>query len=370
MPEDREQRLGGILARARAARANLSLGEMATLLSLESDEELAELFSAAREVKLACCGTGVAVRGLVEAGNACSKNCFYCGIRSSNSRVVRYRLAADEIVDAAAEAKALGYASVVIQAGEIESEENTRFVEGVLERLRPLELGVTLSLGEQTEEVYARWRAAGAERYLLRIETSDPELYAALHPASCSWGRRVECLRALRRTGYQVGTGVMCALPGQTADDLARDIRFFAEMDIDMIGMGPYIPHPDTPLAHMAPACSAAARLRLGLKMIAVARLYLHDVNIASSTALQALAPDGRERGIAAGANVLMPNVTDPLKREAYALYAGKPGADETAQEQRAALERSLAAIGEHFLYGVRGDSPHYHGRSKRWTMR
>jgi len=358
-----EDRLGEILARAAAAPRAVSTDEMAWLLSLSDEDSIARLFKCAYAVKLRCCGVGVAVRGLVEAGNVCAKDCLYCGIRRSNSKVERYSLSADEIVAAATEAKDLGYASLVIQSGEIESEEHTRFVETVLRRIAPLDLGVTLSLGEQEEKVYARWREAGATRYLLRIETFDRQLYENIHPASCSWERRMECLRALRRTGYQVGTGVMCALPGQTADSLAHDIASYGELDVDMIGMGPYIPHPDTPLGASAPPVTAAGRLATGLKMIAVTRLYLHDVNIAAATALQALADDGRERGVMAGANVIMPNVTDRRYRRQYKLYDGKPCLDETAGMCRGCLDRRLAAIGERLLYGKRGDSPHYFRR-------
>ena len=353
-----------ILARAQNVPRALSTGDLAYLLSLSDPDDLKRLYSAARELKLRCCGVGVSVRGLVEAGNICAKDCLYCGIRKSNSATERYSLTADEIVAAAEEAKSLGYASIVIQSGEIESEAHTRFIEDVLHRIAPLDLGVTLSLGEQSESTYARWREAGATRYLLRIETSNPRLYAAIHPADCSWERRVECLRALRRTGYQVGTGVMCALPGQTALDLARDIEFYGELDVDMIGMGPYIPHPDTPLAETAPDIPKAERLQLGLKMIAATRLYLHDVNIAAATALQALADDGREQGVAAGANVLMPNVTATRFRRAYQLYAGKPCLDEQASLCRMCLERRLNGIGERLLFGQRGDSPHYHRRT------
>ena len=354
-----------LLGRASDAPHALSQGEIAELLALEATDDVEALFAAAYALKRRCCGVGVAVRGLVEAGNVCAKDCLYCGIRRSNAAVERYSLAADEIVAAAEEAKALGYASLVIQSGEIESEAHTRFIEDVLQRIAPLDLGVTLSLGEQAEDVYARWRAAGAVRYLLRIETSSPALYARLHPASCSWERRAECLRALRRTGYQVGTGVMCGLPGQTLEDLAADIRFYGEMDVDMIGMGPYIPHPDTPLGVSAPQVPDSARLALGLKMIAVTRLYLHDVNIAAATALQALAPDGRERGVMAGANVIMPNVTATRYRRGYVLYANKPCLDETASVCRGCLDRRLAAIGERLLTGQRGDSPHYRQRTR-----
>ena len=359
-------RLHDLLHKASGAPKSIGPDELERLLSLERREDLDLLYEAAYAVKLKCCGKGVSVRGLVEAGNLCAKDCLYCGIRKSNSAVERYSLDEDAIAAAAEEAKRLGYASLVIQSGEIESEAHTVFIENVLRRIAPLDLGVTLSLGEQSEEVYARWRAAGATRYLLRIETSNPLLYAAVHPAECSWERRVECLRALRRTGYQVGTGVMCALPGQTARDLARDIVFYGEMDVDMIGMGPYIPHPDTPLAAGAPVMPAESRLELGLKMIAATRLYLHDVNIAAATALQALAHDGRERGVKAGANVLMPNVTETRWRRAYRLYAGKPCLDENASLCRNCLDRRLASIGESLLYGTRGDSRHYAARAAR----
>jgi len=375
--------LKDLLARAQAAPRALNRAELARLLACETSDECRALFDAAYAVKVRHCGKKVSIRGLVEAGNVCSKDCLYCGIRKSNLQVARYRLDADAIVRLAEQAKELGYASLVIQSGEIESEAHTEFIEEVLRRIAPLDLGVTLSLGEQTETVFRRWREAGATRYLLRIESSNPELYRTLHPATHDWNRRVECLRSLRRCGYQVGTGVMCGLPGQTFDDLAGDVEFYAEVDADMIGMGPYIPHPDTPLGarvlggrdgegavatQLGEPLSVEWKRRsllLGLKMIAVTRLHLHDVNIAASTALQALAEDGREQGIRAGANVVMPNVTETRWRRSYQLYEGKPGLDENAVAARTALERRLAEIGEEIAYGVRGDSVHF-ARKKR----
>ncbi len=349
-----------LLLRATAHPHALSRVELARLLSTESPDECAALFAAASAVKVRAVGRRVAIRGLVEAGNICAKDCYYCGIRRSNSNVTRYQLEAHEIVHLAETAKALGYGSLVIQSGECESEAHTVFIEDVLRRLAPLDLGITLSLGEQTEDVFRRWHDAGAARYLLRIESSNPRLYHSLHPASHSWERRVDCLFALRRCGYQVGTGVMCGLPGQTFDDLAGDIQFYADVDADMIGMGPYIPHLETPLGARSPAFDKAASLLLGLKMIAVTRLFLHDVNIAASTALQALAEDGREQGIRAGANVVMPNITETRWRRSYQLYEGKPGLDENALAARQALENRLRALGEEIAYGTRGDSPHF----------
>ena len=343
-----------------------SVEELAGWIGLSDDESVRALHARAYAVKEEVVGRRVSMRGLIEAGNFCAKDCLYCGIRKSNANLERYQLSKEEIVACARFAAESGYGSVVIQSGEIEGEAHTRFIEDILHAIAPLHLGVTLSLGEQTEETYRRWRAAGATRYLLRIETSNPALYAALHPASCSFDRRVECLRALRRCGYQVGTGVMMGLPGQTLEDLARDIVFFRDIDADMIGMGPYIPHPDTPLGQVAPPLANAERLRLGLNMVAATRLYLHDVNIAATTALQALADDGREQGVLAGANVMMPNITDTKYRRSYQLYAGKPCLDENALACRGCLERRLALLGEKINYGQRGDSPHFHRRTSR----
>ena len=354
---------GEIAEKALARPRNLSVDELVSLVALEDPQEIQTVREAAYGLKCRVSGRLVSMRGIIEIGNVCSKDCLYCGIRKSNANVERYRLSADDIERMAATCARQNYGSIVLQGGEIESDANTAFIEECLGRIARFNLGVTLSLGEQTEDVYRRWKEAGASRYLLRIETSNRELYGKLHPPDHSWERRVECLRALRRCGYQTGTGVMCALPGQTFEDLARDIVFFGEMDVDMIGMGPYIPHPDTPLAAVAPETSAEERLRLGLNMIAATRLYLHDVNIASTTALQALAHDGRERGILAGANVMMPNVTDTGYRSKYQLYAGKPCLDENASLCRGCLERRLAAIGEKVNYGQRGDSPHFFAR-------
>ena len=244
-----------------------------------------------------------------------AKDRYYCGIRKGNDCVGRFELDEEAVLRAVRRNIDLRYGSLVLQSGEIASEKHTAFIERILRKIDELgggAIGVTLSLGEQSEETYARWRAAGAHRYLLRIETSSPELYAKLHPADHSFERRVDCLRLLRTCGYQVGSGVMSGLPGQTLDDLAGDILFFRDRDLDMIGMGPYIPHHDTPLGRDIPFTPdyAADHLRLGLNMIAATRLFLHDVNIASTTALQALADDGREQGVLAGANVVMPNLT------------------------------------------------------------
>lgn len=355
-------RQGMLLERAAEKARALSRGELAEVLAWP---DARELFAAAYAVKAREVGRCVSLRGLVEFGNVCEKDCYYCGIRRGNGKVRRYRMGADEILRAAEWAFRAGYGSVVLQSGELGGAANAEFVADVLRRIRALcgeGFGITLSLGEQPEETYRLWKESGAHRYLLRIETSNPDLYARLHPADHSWERRRECLRALRRCGYQVGSGVMCGLPGQTVEDLAGDIEFFAEEDLDMIGMGPYIPHADTPLGAGVPWTpeAAAARLELGLRMIAATRLHLHDVNIAAATALQALDPEGREKGLLAGANVVMPNVTAVRYRADYQLYAGKPCLDENSELCRGCLARRIEGIGETVNWNKRGDSPHW----------
>ena len=339
------------------------------ILALLRTDRPDDLFAAAYAEKCTRVGKRVSLRGLIEFSNVCGKNCYYCGIRAGNAKVARYRLSEDEIVAAARQAERARYGSVVLQSGEVASEANTAFVERVVSRLHAEfgdALGVTLCLGEQSEETYRRWRAAGAHRYLLRIESSNPELYAKLHPASHSWQARVDCLRTLKRLGYITGSGVMIGVPGQTLEDLAGDIAFFAQEDLDMIGMGPFIPHPDTPLGEglaMTPDWKRH-QVELGCRMIAVARLALKDVNIAATTALEALDPQGREKGLLAGANVMMPNVTPAKCRSDYKLYSDKPCQDESADLVGDVLERRIRSIGEEVNWSDRGDPLHFSRRN------
>ena len=330
---------GDALERALAAPRQLTAGDVIACLSCADAGFEASLFAAACAVKAACGRDAVLPRGLVEVSNVCAKDCLYCGIRKGNAAVSRYRLDADVVRACCAEAARRGYPAVAFQGGEIESEANTAFYEA---RLREIvaegRLGeVTLSLGEQTEEVLRRWKAAAGGlvlRYLLRIETSNRTLYAKIHPADCSFDRRLACIRALKRLGYVTGSGVMIGLPGQTVEDLARDVVFFADERLDMVGMGPFVPHAETPLGAAAIRAGLdapdvrAATFRLALRMIAVTRLMLHDVNIVAATALEAMDPDGREKGLAAGANVIMPNLTPADCRARYTLYPGKVAAD------------------------------------------
>ena len=351
-----------LLARAEAERFALSRAELARLVDPgKTEEERAALHAAAYRVKLRETGPRVFLRGLVEIGNVCAKNCFYCGLRRDNAAVRRYRIPEDDVVRMARWAFENRYGSVVLQSGEIEGPGHAEEIARIVRAIRGFggeSFAVVLSLGEQTEEVYRLWREAGAARYLLRIETSNPELYARLHPVDHSWTRRRDCLRALDRLGYQLGSGVMIGLPGQTADDLAGDIEFFREERIDMIGMGPFLPHSQTPLGPVS--VDKARQLALGLDMVAAARLHLHDCNLAATTVLQSLAPDGRERALKAGANVLMPNVTDVDYRRDYRLYEDKPCIEDTSAQCRGCLARRVASIGESIAWGEPGTSPHY----------
>lgn len=348
----------------------LTQEEITALLSVSDQDELQALYDCAYAIKEQHVGKVAYFRGLIECSNLCIKDCYYCGIRKSNKNVERFLMDEEEIFREAIWAYEAEYGSCVIQSGERQDEEFICMIERVVGRINEAtrgELAITLSLGEQTEATYRRWKDAGAHRYLLRIETTNPELYSKIHPEDHNMEVRKECLGALRRTGYQVGTGVMMGLPGQTIEDLARDILFLKEIDIDMVGMGPYIPHSDTPMGQEIPPYTDEQNkdaLTLGLKMIAVTRIVLKDINIAAATALQALEYTGREQGLRCGANVIMPNVTETDFRPKYQLYDNKPCTDENSSMCRGCLSGRIKGIGETVGFNERGDSPHFKKRA------
>jgi len=348
--------------------ANPDRQDLVHLLGLESETERNELYQQAYKVKLAEVGRKVYFRGIVEFSNVCTKNCYYCGIRRDNREVDRFTMTDDEVMECIQAAHLYRYGSVVLQSGERTDAAFVERVETLVRRIKEIgdgELGITLSLGEQSIETLQRWFDAGAHRYLLRIESSNPDLYHSLHPDDHDFRQRLDCIENLRTIGYQVGTGVMIGLPGQTLEDLANDILFFKDHDIDMIGMGPYIVHHNTPLADKMPDFDPARQLRLGLNMIAATRLFLRDVNIAATTALQALDPKGREMGLQAGANIIMPNITHTRYRNGYQLYDNKPCLDENAGMCRFCLDKRIDTIGEEVGYGEWGDSPHFLKKQK-----
>ena len=346
-----------------------SHNDLVSLLSAK-DNDLQLIYSKAAEVKKQYIGNKVFLRGLVEYSNKCRKNCLYCGIRAGNCNVVRYTVDDDEVIQAAKYIKELGYGSMVLQSGELMTNTFTTDIERILKRIHAETdntLGITLSLGEQTEETYKRWFNAGAKRYLLRIESSTPELYSKLHPNddTHSYNIRLEALASLRKVGYQVGSGVMIGLPFQTLDHLANDLLFLQNLDVDMVGMGPYIEHSDTPLyEHKDILPSKEERLELSLKMVAILRIMMKDINIAATTALQTLQADARERAILMGANIIMPNVTPQSFREQYFLYQNKTVVKDDAFTYHEQLEKDIKAIGCEIGYNAHGDSTHFANRN------
>jgi biotin synthase len=333
-------------------------------------ETMKELFGhglATREREI---GEKVHFRGLIEFSNICGKDCYYCGIRKSNRNVHRYNLSDEQILEAARFAHEQRFGSIVLQSGELESPEFTHRIEHLLHEIKKLSggsLGITLSLGEQEPEVYERWFDAGAHRYLLRIETSSPELYRRLHPDDHrhSHQRRLECLHHLKSIGYQTGTGVMIGLPFQDTGQLADDLMFMKEFDVDMVGMGPYIEHPDTPLfRYRDQLLPIMERFELGLKMIASLRILMPDINIAAATALQAIDPLGREKAIRVGANIIMPNITPGKFRNDYSLYENKPCVDEEPDECLNCLDVRIQLADVAIGYGEWGDSRHFKRRT------
>ncbi|NSW93729.1 MAG: [FeFe] hydrogenase H-cluster radical SAM maturase HydE [Bacteroidales bacterium] len=348
--------------------------EIIRLLSAEGEDRIM-LFRKASEVKEKYIGKRVWLRGLIEFSNICSKDCLYCGIRKGNRKLERYNLSDEEILAAAKFAFDNNYGSIALQSGELESKTVSDRIESLIHKIKELSdgrLGITLSVGEQEPEVYRRWYEAGAHRYLLRIEASNESLYRKIHPNNSmhDFRRRLDCLKSLQDIGYMTGTGVMIGLPFQTLDDLAGDLLFMQEFDIDMCGMGPYIEHADTPLIEYADKLiPAVKRFDLALKMIAIIRIMMKDINIVAATALQAIDPIGREKGVMAGANIIMPNITPGKYRDSYRLYENKPCTDDSEEDCRNCLEARISLVDHEIIYGDWGDSKHYERRRKGWSL-
>lgn len=428
--------------------------EIVSWLQEQRPQRLAGLWAQADAVRRAHVGDAVHLRGLIEISSHCARNCHYCGLRAANSSVQRYRMSAGEILDCALEAVELGYGTVVLQGGEDWAMDAAWMADVIAKIKSQTQLAVTLSLGERRDDEFALWRQAGADRYLLRFETSNRELYDRIHPplhripagdassdagilparitgvsparstavpVVCSMGvapmsstgippvsrtggspasvrDRFAILQSLREIGFEIGSGVMVGIPGQTLDDLARDVETFAALDLEMIGIGPYLPHPQTPLgesriancpASATAAFAAASESRvdddnappatgddsadvsipkseiqnpnselLTYKMIALARIACPDANIPATTALATLnRTNGRELGLCRGANIVMPNLTPVKYRAMYEIYPAKACIYETAQQCYGCLSGRIASIGRSVGKG-RGDSP------------
>jgi biotin synthase len=332
----------------------LGRAEILAWLREEDAARLETLWAAADETRRRHVGDEVHLRGLIEISNHCVRACGYCGLRAKNRDIERYRMSADEILQCAHDAQAWGWGTVVLQSGE-DYGLTTQWIAEVVRRIkRETELACTLSFGERPDEDLAAWREAGADRYLLRFETSDDELYRLIHPDLP--GRksdRMAMLRTLQELGYEAGSGIMVGVPGQTCASVADDIDLFRRLDLDMIGIGPYITHPLTPLGDLSWAREISPKEQIPgdeltvYKVVALTRLVCPEANIPSTTALATINKvDGREQGLQRGANIVMPNLTPPEYREKYEIYPDKACVNETAEMCRGCLTGRVERIG------------------------
>jgi biotin synthase len=343
-------RLEELLQRADAT-GDLTREEVRELLELQDPEQVRALLETADRVRAREVGDEVHIRGLIEFSNHCRKNCAYCGMRRDNAKLERYRMSPEEIVDLAVQLDARGIRTAVLQSGE-DAWYTGPMLAGVVRAIKSrTDMAVTLSVGERPYEDYALWRDAGADRYLLRHETVNARLFDRMETGS-SLDNRLRCIRDLRELGYQVGIGFMVGLPGQTTGDLADDLMFAREFQPDMLGIGPFIPHPDTPLGDQP-----GGTLEMSLKCVALGRILTRNALMPATTAIGSIDEFGREKALQAGANVVMPNYTPPGRREKYEIYPNKRCVGEDPALCHGCLQARILAIGRTVATG-RGDSP------------
>ncbi|MBQ7155231.1 MAG: [Synergistaceae bacterium] len=345
------------LIRKLAESHSLTLSEYESLI-VNRDEGSAKLLrSFAVKTRREIYGNDVYVRGLIEISNICRNDCLYCGIRRSNTNCERYRLTPEEIFSCADEGYELGFRTFVLQGGE-DSFFSDEVLGGVVREIKARypDCAITLSMGERSRESYAYLRECGADRYLLRHETADPEHYSRLHPEAMSWQNRMKCLRELRELGYAVGCGFMVGSPFQTAEHIAKDLKFIEEFHPEMCGIGPFIPHKDTPFKDYP-----AGKLELTCYLLSVIRLIHPPVLLPATTALGTIDPLGREKGIMSGANVVMPNLSPVGVRKKYELYDNKICTGEESAQCRECLSNRMRQIG-YEVVTCRGDMKNYGG--------
>lgn len=351
-------------------KSDLTREDIIRLLQVNAEDEK-KLFKHAAKVKKTHIGNLVHLRGLIELSNVCDKDCLYCGIRNSNKYTNRYNISDDEALEAIRFAYVNRYGSVAIQSGELKNQAFVDKIDRIVRQAKAItndKIGITLSCGEQSEETYKRWFDSGAHRYLLRIESSTMDLYTKIHPENKlhDYQTRIDALNLLKKIGYQVGTGVMIGLPFQTIENLADDLLFMKQMDIAMCGMGPYIEHKDTPLYEYRESLMPLnERFKLTLRMIAVLRIMMPDINMAATTALQTIDKLGREKAIQIGANILMPNITPGKYRDSYALYENKPCTDENADDCKNCIDVRVHMVDHEVGYNAWGDSKHFSKNKK-----
>ena len=306
---------------------------------LKDDSNNDWLFSLADKTREEYVGDEVHLRGLIEFSNICKRQCKYCGLRCEDKFIDRYRISKENIISYAEHAVNMGYKTIVLQSGEDEYY-NTDLMCEIIAGIKKLGVALTLSIGEKTYEEYKAFKEAGADRYLIRIETTDKTLYNQMHP-NMDFDNRVRCLEDLGRLGYEVGTGCLVGLPNQTIESLADDILFFKEINADMVGIGPFIPHPHTPLKG-----SASGSFTLALKVMALTRILLKDINIPATTAMETLNPNGRIIALQSGANVVMPNVTTTEYRAKYEIYPNKICINENPDKCKGCISAKIQSIG------------------------
>lgn len=316
---------------------NFSRQEIIDILNDDSKNEW--LFALADRVRCENVGDEVHLRGLIEFSNICKRTCKYCGLRCENKNIERYRISPEEIILYAKKAVELGYKTIVLQSGEDIFYSKDMMCE-IIKGIKRLDAALTLSIGERSFEDYKAFREAGADRYLIRIETTDQGLYSKMHP-NMDFDNRIRCLKDLKKLGYETGTGCLVGLPGQSIESLADDILFFKKFNADMVGIGPFIAHPDTPLKG-----ESNGNFTLALKVMALTRILLPDINIPATTAMETLNPNGRIIALQSGANVVMPNVTTTEFRKKYEIYPGKICVNENPNQCRGCIENKIKSIG------------------------
>ena len=327
-----------------------SLKDLEQVLSLENQVELDKLFSFADRVRKGFCTDGILLRGIIEFSNFCDKECFYCGLNKNNRKLSRYRMSQGELIKSVEYLASCNIKTVVLQSGEDQALDASWLAEIISQIKSRFDLVITLSVGERSLGDYRLWRQAGADRYLLKMETLDEELYASMHPRM-SFSHRLNCLNLLRDLDYQVGSGNIVGLPGQNLKNIAQDILFFKQSNFDMIGIGPFIPHQDTRFA-----AEAKGKALLTLKTIALTRIVTKNAHIPSTTALGSLDQDYRLEGLKCGANILMPNFTPQPYRKLYQIYPGKRCVDEPVGVCNFCMDGMAKSLGRSIDYS-KGDS-------------
>jgi biotin synthase len=331
--------LDHLLAKCRET-GNLGREEIITLLSLEDQSSIDRLIAVADEVRKENIGDDVHIRGLIEFSNFCRCQCNYCGLRANNTRVERYRMSEAEILEVALGLEAKGIRTAVLQSGE-DLYYSSDDIASIIKTIKSnTSLAVTLCIGERPYEDYKLWKEAGADRYLLRHEAANKELYTQLHPSG-SYENRMQCLPWLKELGYQVGAGGMVGAPGQTIEHLADDIEFYRDFQPDMIGVGPFISHPDTPYGE-----EQSGSVQMTLKMVALARIVTRSALLPATTAIGSLEEQGREMALMAGADVVMPNYTPMAYREKYEIYPNKRCVTENPEQCLGCLKLRIKSVG------------------------